>query len=439
MANHAAIAAVSNTLRTLLLDQMTTGAQVTLAPPDVTVTGADGARVNLYLCEVLENVQLKNQEIPGSGHPAAYGRPPLSLNMRYLLTTYSESETQPQSDLNAQTILGDAMRVLHDFGHRIDTLKITNPAAGLVGDEVLDDVLRDEFERVKITLHHTTLDEVAKVWTALPDANFRRSVMYEATVVQIETPQRRPRPRPVETRRIVATVRRRPHILSAYVTPVGLEPIGETRVRIGDEITIVAEHMLADKLFIRLGTLQPIRVTPTGSGETRIIVPDNLYPIDLDNAATRPIPLAEQLQTGALDVQLIAEHPADGVAGGLDKGAHVAIPRAYASNSVLMQLVPKITGLLPVKGKAPDVLEVQGLRLWRPGVRTAEVIMGDVAVPIRALGGPNPPPSATAVRIPVGEAAAALPPPIGPGTAHPVAVQLDGARSRDPITFLLEL
>jgi len=80
----------------------------------------------------------------------------------------------------------------------------------------------------------------------------------------------------VETRRIVATVRRRPHILSAYVSPVGLEPIRETRVRIGDEITIVAEHMLADKLFIRLGTLQPIRITPTGSGEARIIVPDNL-------------------------------------------------------------------------------------------------------------------------------------------------------------------
>src|SRR5829696_2456938 len=198
MASHGAIAAVSKTLRTLLLDQMTTGAQVTLAPPDVTVTGADGARVNLYLCEVLENVQLKNQEIPGSGHPAAYGRPPLSLNMRYLLTTYSESEIQPQSDLNAQTILGDAMRVMHDFGHRIDTLTITNPAAGLPGDAVLDNVLADEFERVKITLHPTSLEDITKIWSAMPEASFRRSVIYEVTVVQIETPERRPRPRPVE-------------------------------------------------------------------------------------------------------------------------------------------------------------------------------------------------------------------------------------------------
>ena len=153
MASHAAIAAVSRTLRTLLLDRMVTGAQVTIAPPDVAVTGLDGARVNLYLFELLENASLKNQEIPGTGHPGAFGRPPLSLNLRYLLTTYSDAEAQPDTDINAQTILGDAMRVLHDFGHRIDTLTITNPAAGWVGDAVLDDELTGEFERVKITLH----------------------------------------------------------------------------------------------------------------------------------------------------------------------------------------------------------------------------------------------------------------------------------------------
>lgn len=116
MANYAAI---SRTLRTLLLDRTVTGASVTLSPPDVTVSGIDGARVNLYLMRLLENAGLKNQEIPGQGHPETYGRPPLSLNLRYLPTTHSAMETQPDADLNAQTMLGDAMRVLHDFGNRI--------------------------------------------------------------------------------------------------------------------------------------------------------------------------------------------------------------------------------------------------------------------------------------------------------------------------------
>jgi len=160
VASHDAIAAVSRTLRTLLLDRMVTPAAVTLAPPDVTVTGVTGRRVNLYLFQVLENAELKNQELPGTGHPAAYGRPPLSLNLRYLLTTHSALETQPDADLNAQTTLGDAMRVLHHFGNRVDALAIANPAAGTVGDPVDDPVLRDEYERVRLTLHPATLEDL---------------------------------------------------------------------------------------------------------------------------------------------------------------------------------------------------------------------------------------------------------------------------------------
>jgi hypothetical protein len=365
MASHDAIAAVSRTLRTLLLDRMITGADVTLAPPDISVEGMTGARVNLYLCQVIENAGLKNQEVPGVGSPGAYGRPPLSLNLRYLVTSYSENETGPHGDINAQTLLGDAMRVLHDFSHRIDTLTITNPAAGPVGDEVLDDVLADEFERVKITLHPASLDDLSKIWSALPESNFRRSVMYEVTVVQIQTPEARPRPRPVETRRILASVRRRPQILAAYVTP-GPGPgeaIGEIRARIGDEITILAEHMLADRLYVSLGGLEPIRIPPVGSGEIRITVPDDQYPIDLDNPAVRPIPAANQLQPGALEIRLIAEHPTDGVEGGLDRGSAVAEMRRYRSNTALLQLVPRVDLLIPPNGAAATILEVQGARL----------------------------------------------------------------------------
>ncbi|MGE0257397.1 MAG: DUF4255 domain-containing protein [Alphaproteobacteria bacterium] len=439
MASHAAIAAVSRTLRTLLLDRMVAGAQVTLAPPDVTITGVDGARVNLYLFEVLENAGLKNQEIIGTGHPAAYGRPPLSLNLRYLLTTYSETETQTEADINAQTILGDAMRVLHDFGNRIDGLTITNPAAGVVGDDVLDNVLIDEFERLKVTLYPASLEDVTRIWSALPEANFRRSAVYEVTVVQIETAEPRRRPQPVQTRRILMNVRRRPHILAAYVTPAApADPIGEARVRIGDEITIEAENALADRLYVALGALEPIRVSPTGDGRVRIAVPDDQYPIDLDHPAPRPIPAADRLQPGVLEIRLIAEHPADGVEGGLDRGSAAALPRHFASNTVLLQLVPHVSAILPTHGPASTILEVQGTRLWHPGARTAEIIIGDAAVTIRPLGGGHPPPSPTSVRVPVADAAAALPAPVAGAPPYPVAVQLDGARSRDPVGYVLE-
>ena len=199
MADHTAISAVSRTLRTLLLDRMIMPATVTFVPPDVVPDGVTGARVNIYLTQVIENAELKNQEIPGRGHPAAYGKPPLSLNLRYLVTTYTEQQTQQDADLNAQNILGDVMRVLHDFGNRLDTLLITRDTVGNVDDPILEEALRDEHERIKIVLHPASIDDLSKVWSAMPEANFRRSVLYEATVVQIETPERRPRPRPVET------------------------------------------------------------------------------------------------------------------------------------------------------------------------------------------------------------------------------------------------
>src|SRR5260370_28611870 len=130
MAARTAIAAVSRTLRALLRDRMvaTPPPAVTLAPLDVALTETDGARVNLYLIHVIENAELKNQESPFTG--SAYGRPPLSLNLRYLMTTYAAQENQPDADLNAQGLLADAIRVFHAFGNRIDALTITTSVAG---------------------------------------------------------------------------------------------------------------------------------------------------------------------------------------------------------------------------------------------------------------------------------------------------------------------
>ena len=62
----------------------------------------------------------------------------------------------------------------------------------------------------------------------------------------------------------------------------------------------------------------------------------------------------------------------------------------------------------------------------------AEVILGDAAVRIRPPGPGDPwaAPTPAAVEIPVAEAAALLPAPSPGGDPYPVAVQVDGARSR---------
>ncbi len=443
MADHTAIAAVSRTLRTLLRDRMVIDpVTITFVPPDVAPEGVTGTRVNLYLTQVMENAELKNQEVPGRGHPSAYGRPPLSLNLRYLMTTYTGQQEQPDADINAQTTLGDAMRVMHDFGNRLDTLTISNNTVGIVGEPILEEPLRDEYERLKVVLHPASIDDLSKVWSAMPEANFRRSVLYEVTVVQIETPERRPRPRPVETRRIIATVRRRPLIRAAYVTPSDVAPMvppGELRMRIGDEITIETERTRADRVYVRLGTLDPIRVSPAPDGFIRITIPDDTYPDTLDGLGGA-IPAGQQLQPGPVELLVIAEHPAEGVEGGLGHGSALTTTRRYRSNVALLQLVPHITAITTPAGTQSTILHLEGTRLWHPNARTAEVTIGDAPITIRD---PGPPdlwilPTPTVVEVPVADAAPFLAVLAPADPSYPVAVEIDGARSRDAVGFHLD-
>jgi hypothetical protein len=439
MADHTAIAAVSRTLRTLLRDRMVAIVPVTLAPPDINVVGLPGPRINLYLFQITQSGDLSNQEIPGHAHPAAYGRPPLSLVLKYLMTSHSQQDNQPDSDVNAQVLLGDAMRVLHDLGGRIEAQAITRPTVGIVGQPILEAALRNEFERVKLTLYPSSLEDLIKLWSAIPDADFRRSVVYEASVVQIASRRPHRQAPPVEERRVLASIARRPFIANAYVTPaVPTDPRGEMRVRIFEQITLECEAINAPRLYVRLGGLEPIRVPIPPDGIIRIPIPDNSYPIDLDNPVARPIPLADQLQPGPLVVQVIAMHRTEGVAGALDHGTTIFDDRASASNIALFQLVPRITGIAPLAGPAATVLAINGTRLWNPD-GTSEVLIRDAPVTIRLPepGDPWLPPTPTGVQILVAEAAVQLPPPPLGGTPYPIAVQVNGARSRDAVIYTL--
>ncbi len=435
MADQTAIAGVSRSLRTLLRDRMVVTPEVTFAPPDVTVP-ADGPRVNIYLLHVIESAELKNQPILDTAPPGAYGHPPLSLNLRYLITTHSASEAQQDSDLNAQTLLGDAMRVLHDFGNQIASLAIINPVAGPVGDPVLDASLLNEFERIRLTLQPAPLDELTRVWSAFGEANFRRSVIYEVSVVQIETTIVAVRPLPVRQRRILAAIRQRPVILDAYASVPPETAKGEQRLRVGDSITIEATGTLIDKLYIRLGSLDPIRVPPALT-PLRLDVPDDVYPIDLDHPATRPIPPVQQLQPGLLEVQLLAEQNEDGVQGGLDRGSQVTMQRRQGSNIVLMQLVPGVATVVPPSGNAATLLQVVGTRLWSPAASVAEVVVGNAAIRIRPPGPGDAwtAPTPTQVQVPMADAVGLLPPQAATDPPYPVAVEVDGARSREAASF----
>src|SRR5207237_183595 len=140
----------------------------------------------------------------------------LSLNLHYLITTYSVTE---QDDVLAHRVLGDAMRVLHDFAIVTDGL-IRARTPGNV--PVLDTSLLGEFERIKITLQPLSLEEISKIWTAMPEVSLRSAVAYEISVVQIESRRTRPATLPVRQRHVLALPFLTPQITDIFRDP----PIG---------------------------------------------------------------------------------------------------------------------------------------------------------------------------------------------------------------------
>jgi Pvc16 N-terminal domain len=422
MSSFTAIRAVSSTLRSLLAGEMDAPVPITLMPPDVSPTTATGKRVNLYLYMVTENGNLKNQEIPGEGHPGTYGHPPLSLNLHYLMTAYGPPDTTDDPDLATQEILGDAMRVMHDFA----ILPHDSP--------FLDPALQNEFERVKLNLQPASLEEFAKIWTAIPQANFRCSVAYNVSVIQIESQLPRRLALPVTTRRLHMSLAKRPQITSVYRTPLlPGDVIGDSRAAVTQLITITGTGFQAAKTWVRLGGLDPIGVTLQPNGDIQIAVPDDTYPIDFDHPTTRPIPAGDQLQPGPQMVQVLVQRPGEGIAGGLDRGTTFQEDVVQESNQSVFMLVPAITGINPTSGTVAITLTVNGTRLSAPGLKSF-VYVSDVAIEVPS----TPPPTSTQVQVPLSGLSQAVPPLQPSVTPYPVRMQVNGALSVDAIGFTLQ-
>src|SRR5688500_12275740 len=201
MSDFRGIGGVSATLRTLLADRMempdgVASVPVTVGLPPFTAKDnephKEDPRLNIFLYRVTENGYLQNQDIPGRAPGSAYGHPPLSLNLHYLVTAYGNLEVATINsalifdDTTAHFLLGSAMRVLHDVPVITPRLTTTRPPSG---NTVLHASLRDEIESIRSTIEPLTLEDITKIWTAL-SLRYRVSASYVVNVVRLES--RRP-------------------------------------------------------------------------------------------------------------------------------------------------------------------------------------------------------------------------------------------------------
>lgn len=441
MSNFLAVGGVSATLQALLRDRMElpagmvrTDLQVTVSTPqpEDDTQAAEPTRVNLFLYRATESGALKNQMIPGQGHPSEYGHPPLSLVLHYLLTAYGATDDNGLvNETRAHFLLGSAMRVLHDYPVITDALITMNSPS----IQILHTSLRGEFEHIKICLDPISLEDLSKVWTALTRP-YRLSAAYTVSVVQIESRRIKTLAAPVLTRRIHLAISKRPQISDVYRTPMlPGEPIGDIRAHVLQELTIEGENFRAARTWVKLGDLEPIGIQPASDSEVRIVVPDDTYPADADHPLPRPILAAEQLRPGPRTVEVQILRPTEVVGGGLDRGVVGVDDRRQSSNHFVFLLAPEISGINPLSvtggGFAGAVLTVTGRRLFQSGIKSV-VLIGDVSIPVQDPG-PGGPQTDTSIQVSLIALGLTTPPtPVG---IYPVRVMVNGVQSMEDVTF----
>jgi hypothetical protein len=338
MSDFRAIAAVSNSIRNLLDAEMEVQASVSIAAPDVDITGITGKRINLFLYKVDENSSLKNMDLPGHGHPGAFGRPPLSLDLHYMVTAYGGDS---EEELETQELLGDAMRVLHSHSVILGTN--------------LDTAIRNEVEHIKLYLEPLSLEELTKVWSATTKP-IRLSVSYLVTVVQIENLQPRKFPRavgepPVGGPRVKAVTFRAPRIDEVRVIRHDDPQNRERRVayaRIGDRLVLRGRDFTSDGLRVLLGDDVLAPVVSIAPDRIEVTVPDD-----------------DALQPGATRVA---------VQNDLMLGEPETPHRGFSSNVAAFVIVPEVTTLTPNGG----ALTVNGTRLWSDTLDRLTIIGNEI-------------------------------------------------------------
>src|SRR4051794_33434355 len=190
MSNALAISAVTATLRNILTqaghaDSALAGAEITVASINKAPKNDNANQVNLFLYQASPNPALRNMD-PPTAREGDTARPPLALDLHYLLTVYGGAGDEGL----AHRILGRSMRALHDH----PVLGRKEIARALGGND-----RGDRVEGVRIPHAPLSLDEMAKLGGAF-QKEYRPSPAYPVSVVLIDSDRVTRTPLPVLTR-----------------------------------------------------------------------------------------------------------------------------------------------------------------------------------------------------------------------------------------------
>jgi hypothetical protein len=266
MSNALAIAAVTTTLRSLLMSRL--GVEVSARPLDKARNGANINQLNLFLYRTSPEAGLVNTPMPHLAKPREGGFPPLPLNLYYLISSYGQND----DDIQGHRLLGQTMSLLHD-----------HPLLGAaeIRDACLADLpesdLHNQIERIRITREPLSVEDMSKLWMIFK-SEYRISTAYQVSVVLIESKRPAKIPLPVLAR---GTDDKGPHAQSNLLPPFPtlvelIFPRRQFSALLGDGVTISGFNLDGANIAVRIShpLLAADRVlTPEpGNTSTEIVV-----------------------------------------------------------------------------------------------------------------------------------------------------------------------
>jgi hypothetical protein len=183
LGNFLAFASVTATISYILeeVNRDIAGIRITTKPLDAVdvQNPVNGLNIFLYLVAPNPSIDAIDTLIKDrAGKPT--NNPMLLVDLHYLITaTSSEND-----DLTAQKILASAMRILNEHPVLVRDL-IRKAVRNKEGLESSD--LADQVEDVRLSLNALSTEDLTKIWSRFPNANFRASIAYVANVVLLES------------------------------------------------------------------------------------------------------------------------------------------------------------------------------------------------------------------------------------------------------------
>jgi hypothetical protein len=363
MSNALAIAAVTATLRNLLVAGLTTDsdladATVTMQPLDrARANGNTANQLNVFLYHVTPSGTWRNVDLPGRTRSGESAFPPLGLNLYYLLTAFGR-DNDTQRPFSHQ-LMGRAMSILND--HPI-------LGAGEIKAALPNNDLWTQVERVRFTLQPYSVEEIAKLWTGF-QTQYRLSVAYEAAVVLIDSNLAAKTPVPVLMRGPDdAGITAHGNLLPPFPLLTGLTlPRGQTTATLGDTLILTGANLSGANLQVQfthlLGRVPPFQVPPdAGSTDQQVTVKVPNKPVDVP--------------AGLYGVSLVMSRKGES-------------PRF--TNDLPLAVAPSITTQLPIKAKRVKgnvTLKLTCAPEVRPGQRVA-LLVGDLEIPAGTIDAPT--------------------------------------------------